>query len=137
MLNRTPRFSVAGKQKELKEISNTGRGNDHPLSILQMQFLLLVYIIAKFNSVILHKPQLLNIFNASSEYLRNKKNYRMAWSTFYVRYIIVYADGQRSESGTNLNLEGPSESAAIDTLKRQNNVPQNAQIIIKSFEKVG
>lgn len=61
----------------------------------------------------------------------------MAWSTYYVRYIIVYADGQRSESGTNLNLESPSESMAIDTLKRQNNVPQNAQIIIKGFDKIG
>jgi hypothetical protein len=61
----------------------------------------------------------------------------MAWSTYYVRYIIVYQDGQRSESGTNLNLESASESMAIDTLKRQNNVPQNAQIIIKSFQKVG
>jgi hypothetical protein len=61
----------------------------------------------------------------------------MAWNTYFVRYIIVYADGQRSESGTNLNLESTSESMAIETLRRQNTVPQNAQIIIKSFQKVG
>ena len=61
----------------------------------------------------------------------------MAWSTYHVRYIIIYADGQRSESGTTLNLEYPSESLAIDTLKRQNNVPQNATIVIKAFDKKG
>jgi hypothetical protein len=59
----------------------------------------------------------------------------MAWATYYVRYTIVYSDGQRSTSGTNLNLESDSKSLAIDTLKRQNNVPQNATIIINSFEK--
>ena len=59
----------------------------------------------------------------------------MAWATYYVRYTIVYSDGQRSTSGTNLNLESASENLAIDTLKRQNNVPQNATIIINSFEK--
>ena len=59
----------------------------------------------------------------------------MAWQTYYVRYTIVYSDGQRSESGTNLNLESQSESQATDLLKRQNNVPQNAQIIIRSFNK--
>ena len=59
----------------------------------------------------------------------------MAWATYYVRYTIVYSDGQRSTSGTNLNLESASENLAIDILKRQNNVPQNATIIINSFEK--
>ena len=59
----------------------------------------------------------------------------MAWTTYFVRYTIVYADGQRSTSGANLNLESASESLAIDTLKRQNAVPQNATIIIYSFEK--
>jgi hypothetical protein len=59
----------------------------------------------------------------------------MAWKTYYVRYTIVYSDGQRSDSGTNLNLESESESQAIDILKRQNTVPQNAQIIIRSFNK--
>jgi hypothetical protein len=59
----------------------------------------------------------------------------MAWTTYFVRYTIVYADGQRSTSGANLNLESASESLAIDTLKRQNAVPQNATIIINSFEK--
>jgi hypothetical protein len=58
----------------------------------------------------------------------------MAWQTYYVRFIIVYKNGQRSESGANLNLESASESIAIYTLKRQNNVPQDAEIIIKSFE---
>lgn len=61
----------------------------------------------------------------------------MGWSTYFVRYTIVYSDGQRTESGSNLNLESPSESMAIATLRRQNSVPQNAQIIIKSFERVG
>lgn len=61
----------------------------------------------------------------------------MAWATYFVRYTIVYTDGQRTTTGTNLNLESASESLAIDTLKRQNNVPQNATIIINSFEKVG
>ena len=61
----------------------------------------------------------------------------MAWTTYYIRYTIVYADGQRSTSGTNLNLESPSESLAIDKLKSQNSVPQNSTIIINSFEKVG
>jgi hypothetical protein len=32
----------------------------------------------------------------------------MAWQTYYVRYTIVYSDGQRAESGTNLNLESQS-----------------------------
>ena len=59
----------------------------------------------------------------------------MAWATYFVSYIIVYPDGQRSESGANLNLESASESLAIDTLKRQNNFPQNVTIIINSFEK--
>jgi hypothetical protein len=59
----------------------------------------------------------------------------MARQTYQVKYIIVYDNGQRSETSTVLNLESPSESLAIDTLKRQNNVPQNAQIIVKSFEK--
>jgi hypothetical protein len=61
----------------------------------------------------------------------------MAWATYHVRYIIIYIDGQRTETGTTLNLEYPSESMAIETLKRQNNVPLNATIIIKSFEKKG
>ena len=61
----------------------------------------------------------------------------MAWQTYFVRYIIVYSDGQRTETGNNLNLESPSESMAIDLLKRQGSVPQNAQIIIKSIVKVG
>ena len=60
----------------------------------------------------------------------------MAWSTYFVTYVIVYSDGQRSESGSNLNLERPSESQAIDLLKRQNNVPQNAQIIIKNMKRI-
>jgi hypothetical protein len=33
----------------------------------------------------------------------------MAWATYYVRYTIVYSDGQRSTSGTNLNLESALE----------------------------
>jgi hypothetical protein len=49
-------------------------------------------------------------------------------------YVIVYSDGQRSESGNNLNLGSPSESQVIDLLKRQNNVPQSAQIIIKKMK---
>ena len=61
----------------------------------------------------------------------------MPWGLYYVRYIIEYADGQRTESGSNLNLESASESMAISTLKRQNNVPLNANIIILSFDKVG
>ena len=60
----------------------------------------------------------------------------MSWSTYFVTYTIIYLDGQRSESGNNLNLESPSESQAIDLLKKQNNVPQNAQIIIKNMKKL-
>jgi hypothetical protein len=60
----------------------------------------------------------------------------MAYSTYFVTYVIIYSDGQRSESGSNLNLESPSESQAIDLLKRQNNVPQNAQIIIKNMKRI-
>lgn len=60
----------------------------------------------------------------------------MSWSTYFVTYTIIYSDGQRSESGNNLNLESPSESQAIDLLKRQNNVPQSAKIIIKSMKKI-
>jgi hypothetical protein len=59
----------------------------------------------------------------------------MARAHYRVRYTIVYSDGQRSTSSNILNLESASESLAIDTLKRQNNVPQNATIIINSFEK--
>jgi hypothetical protein len=59
----------------------------------------------------------------------------MTRQLYNVQYTILYPDGQRSESGSNLNLESPSESLAIDTLKRQNNVPQNANIIIKSIRK--
>lgn len=61
----------------------------------------------------------------------------MSWGLYNVKYIIEYSDGQRTESGSNLNLESPSESMAISTLKRQNNVPQNANIIIKSINRVG
>ena len=60
----------------------------------------------------------------------------MSWSTYFVTYTIIYSDGQRSESGNNLNLESPSEIQAIDLLKKQNNVPQNAQIIIKNMKKL-
>ena len=60
----------------------------------------------------------------------------MSWSTYFVTYTIIYSDGQRSESGNNLNLESPSESQAIDLLKKQNNAPQNAQIIIKNMKKL-
>jgi hypothetical protein len=73
---------------------------------------------------------------------RRKLNYytikipNMAWSTYFGTYVIVYSDGQRSESGSNLNLESRSESQAIDLLKRQNNVPQNAQIVIKNMKRI-
>ena len=70
-----------------------------------------------------------------SELFINTTLINLAWQLYYVRYTIVYSDGQRSDSGTNLNLESQSESQAIDVLKRQNNVPQNAQIIIRSFNK--
>lgn len=65
------------------------------------------------------------------------KHRKMAWATYHVRYTIVYADGQRTTTGSTLNLESATESLAIDTLKRQNSVPQNATIIINGFEKVG
>ena len=60
----------------------------------------------------------------------------MSWSTYFVTYTIIYSDGQRSESGNNLNLESTLESQAIDLLKRKNNVPQSAIIIIKSMKKI-
>jgi hypothetical protein len=56
-------------------------------------------------------------------------------ASYYVRYTVISADGQRGTTGTTLNLESASESLAIDTLKRQNSVPQNATIIINAFEK--
>ncbi len=54
-----------------------------------------------------------------------------------VRYTIIYSDGQKSNSGSALNLDSPSESLAIYTLKRQNNVPQNSTVIINSMQRIG
>jgi hypothetical protein len=60
----------------------------------------------------------------------------MARGTYQVRYIIVYSDGQRSETGRNLNLEGASESLAIDTLRRESGAPKDANFIIISMQKI-
>ncbi len=54
-----------------------------------------------------------------------------------VRYTIIYSDGQRTTSGSSLNLDSASESLAIHTLKRQNNVPQNSTVIINSMQRIG
>lgn len=48
----------------------------------------------------------------------------MFWNNYFVSYVIIYSDSQRSESISNLNLESPTESQALDFLKRQNNVSQ-------------
>jgi hypothetical protein len=60
----------------------------------------------------------------------------MSRGTYLVRYIIVYSDGQRTTTEQSLNLEGASESLAIDTLRRQGSAPKDANYIIINMQKI-
>jgi hypothetical protein len=55
--------------------------------------------------------------------------------TFISSYILKYY-GKDSYSYVTLNLISGTESEAIDKMKKQHNVPLDAEVIILSIEKV-
>lgn len=56
---------------------------------------------------------------------------------FYrVDYTIVYSDGQRSSTGTNIRLDSPSESQFIDKMRQMYASAKNWTIIVNKFEKI-